>query len=499
MPESNTKMRLTVICAALGMAVLFVLAIGCSSNRDNPTLPVTHPDEWLDRTSDDFHASVVFSMGVEGCKECHGSDLDGGRVGVSCVDCHESLGGFCTACHGGYANSTGAPPYGLRGETDDTTIAVGAHTIHIEGSTLAAAVKCSDCHNVPLFVFDSLHYDNNSLAGGYATDSIAEIVWHGFADGGNASWNRDTRACSGTYCHGAFSGGNANNAPVWTAKTQAHCGSCHDIGYSPEDLLWKHEYHIQTGDLACADCHANVVDASLTIVAPELHVNGIIDTMIADTTLCAECHAASPEACTRCHGGSDNITGAPPLGLRGETSTTQLAVGAHTRHMQGGAYADAFSCSDCHLVPNSLTAPGHLGADSVAELSWSTLAGGQSTWNRNTAKCSLTYCHGNFSGGYTANAPIWTVTGQAECGSCHDNGTSPSNLSGRHRKHIVDENVACMTCHFNTVNIQKDIIGRGAHVDGTKTVSFSFQGSYNNGTCSGLPGQCHGSENWFSD
>ncbi|MEW5922497.1 MAG: CxxxxCH/CxxCH domain-containing protein [Candidatus Zixiibacteriota bacterium] len=872
------KIRSIDICAALILTVFFSLIIGCSSDHDNPTLPDAHPDAWLERTSSDFHANVVLSTGVEGCRKCHGSDLDGGKAGVSCIDCHASLTGFCTACHGGYSNQTGAPPYGLRGETDDTTIAVGAHTVHMEGSELASALDCSFCHNVPAFVFDSAHYDNSNLLGGFSTDSVAEIVWHG-----DASWNRDTRTCSGTYCHGAFDGGyndnapiwtadnqaecgschdtgnspvnlkwkhefhvgtaglkcgechanvvdttlaiiqpglhvngivdtltrdpavcetchknggiscischggidnetgappkglrgelatgdravgghtahledgsladafncsechivpesfasdghidpdsvaeitwgtlagdqsswnrntevcsntychgnfdggnNLNipvwtapdqavcgschdigdnpatlhwkhafhintaglycadchadvvdtllaitdislhvngetdikvrdtavcaschgsgpaactschggidnqtgappaglegealtselavgahtshmasgeladafecgechkvpatlidpghldadsiaeitwgplagdqsswdrisascsgtychgnfeggysdNAPVWTANSQSHCGSCHDIGYSPEDLLWKHEYHVQTGGLACADCHSNVVDASLTIVGPELHVNGVVDTLTSDTTLCVACHGFSPEACTRCHGGTDNMTGAPPVGLRGETLTTQLAVGAHTGHMEGGTYADAFNCSDCHQVPNSLTAPGHLGVDSVAELSWSVLAGSQSTWNRSTARCSLTYCHGNFSGGYSANAPIWTAAGQAGCRSCHDDGTNPANLSGRHYKHIVEENVSCMSCHFNTVNIQKDIIGRGVHVDGIKTVTFAFQGSYSNGTCSGLPGQCHGSENWFSD
>lgn len=883
MVTSRQEVSLLGKYPAIILTLIVGFIIGCGSDRDKPTLPGAHPDSWLDSNSSDFHGDVVFATGSRSCEECHGSDLDGGRVEVSCIDCHTSLAGFCTGCHGGYDNSTGAPPYGLRGETDDTTLAVGAHTIHMEGSSLAAAVECNACHNVPAFVFDSAHYDSNNLSEGLSTDSVAEIVWHGYSDGGGAVWNRNARVCSGTYCHGNFDGGNkgnvaawtaenqadcgschdtgddpsrlqwkhefhvataglkciechanvvdsslaivqpnlhvngtvdtltrdetvceachsggtiscvschggidnqtgappkglrgelatsdravgahtthledgvladafncsechivpasfsapghldpdsvaevtwgllagnqsswdrnnetcsntychgnfdggdnsnvpvwtaadqavcgschdigdnpatlhwkhafhintadlycadchasvvdtllavtdislhvngetdimvrdtavcavchgsgpaactschggtdnltgappvglrgetltseravgahtghmdggelsngiecsechivpgtlidpghldadsvaeitwgllagnqsswdrnsescsntychgnfaggyADNAPVWTANNQAHCSSCHDIGYAPVDLLWKHEYHIQTGGLACADCHSNVVDLSLTIVGPDRHINGIVDTLTRDTAICVDCHGFSPEACTRCHGGTDNLTGAPPLGLHGETLTTQRAVGAHTKHMEGGTYADAFNCTDCHLVPNSLTAPGHLGIDSVAEMTWSSLAGSQSSWNRSTSRCSSTYCHGNFSGGYTANAPIWTAANQAGCGSCHDDGSSPGNLSGRHYKHIVEESVSCATCHFNTVNAQEDIIGRAVHVDGIKTVAFSFQANYSNGTCSGLPGQCHGSENWFSD
>ncbi len=47
----------------------------------------------------------------------------------------------------------------------------------------------------------------------------------------------------------------------------------------------------------------------------------------------------------------------------------------------------------------------------IAELNWSPLAGNSSTWNRTTAECSNTYCHGNFAGGYSSNNPIWTSTG----------------------------------------------------------------------------------------
>ena len=93
--------------------------------------------------------------------------------------------------------------------------------------------------------------------GHYGVDSVAEITWGGFANpNGLASWDRNTKTCLNTYCHGNFAGGYGPNDPVWTASNQAHCGSCHDIGYDPATLLWKHKLHVGDYNRKCADCHA---------------------------------------------------------------------------------------------------------------------------------------------------------------------------------------------------------------------------------------------------
>ena len=231
----------------------------------------------------------------------------------------------------------------------------------------------------------------------------------------------------------------------------------------------------------------------------DLHVNGLVDTLIRDTSVCNDCHGSGAETCTLCHGGTDNFTGAPPVGLRGETSVSSVAVGAHTRHLEDGLQADAFGCRTCHRVPTSLFSENHLGADSTAEIIWDALAGGSAVWDTASARCRNVYCHGYFSGGNTANAPLWTGNGQAECGSCHDVGVNPDRLSGMHKKHVDDENLPCSRCHVSTVNSQLEITGLEAHVDGLKTVSFDGPGFYSGGTCSGMGVGCHGLENWFDD
>lgn len=188
-----------------------------------------------------------------------------------------------------------------------------------------------------------------------------------------------------------------------------------------------------------------------------------------------------------------------PKGLRGEVSTAELAVGAHTTHMEGSYASNGFSCRECHLVPTQLSDTGHWAVDSTAEIMWGTLADSASQWNRGTRKCSSTYCHGNFSGGYASNTPIWTASGQAACGSCHDVGANPGNLSGQHRKHVLEENVECYECHSSTVDANLAIIGKLVHVNGQKTVAFGArQITYQNSTCSG-PGACHEAENWYND
>lgn len=486
------NLKPVILLCLVSVAVLSLAA--CDQRKPNPTLPGAHPDSWMVQSSADFHGAVVLATGLTGCSSCHGQDYTGGKSGIACTDCHGVGNSNCTACHGGIDNSTGAPPLGLRGETDDTSVAVGAHTIHMEGAVLASGVPCSTCHIVPLFAWEPAHFDFDISQGGGVSDSIAEVTIQGIGSGLGAAWNRTTRSCDNIYCHGNFSGGSQDNAPVWTDENQALCGSCHDIGDNPGDLLWKHEFHITVAGLACADCHAGIVDSSLNILALDLHVNGSVDTAIADTSLCFDCHGPGTSSCTYCHGGTDNQTGAPPVGLRSETSTTALAVGAHTRHIAGGAISDGVSCSECHSVPESVFTPNHLGADSIAEMSWGSLAGGPVTWNRTGATCAGTYCHGNFSGGYANNQPVWTGENQAACGTCHDDGNTPQFLTGLHKKHD-EEGIDCYRCHAATVNASLTVIGKQVHIDGQKTVSFSSgSGTFSNGRCSNIV--CHESKPW---
>ena len=447
------------------------------------------------------HEFHIIEGGLQ-CADCHATVVDTGKqiIGKAlhvngqiefavrdsslCASCHNGSGVGCTACHGGIDNQTGAPPLGLRDETATNQRAVGAHTTHVEGKSISNGIRCSDCHTVPTSIASPNHL---------GADSIAELTFSSLS-GAASNWNRTNNSCANTYCHGNFTGGKPANTPAWTSGNQAACGSCHDVGSNAALLQWKHDFHVNSAGLKCTECHYGIVDSTLGIKSLSLHVNGLVDTLTRDAAVCAICHSGGGLSCVSCHGGTDNQTGAPPKGLRGEIITTQRAVGAHSVHLSGNAISNGFACTECHVVPASVASPGHFGPDSIAELTWGPITGGATLFSRTTNRCSNSYCHGNFSGGKTANAPIWTGSNQSSCGSCHDVGANPGQLGGRHDKHVAEENIACYRCHNATVNSSNAIIGKSVHINRQNTVQFSAGGNYTNGTCSSIG--CHDPEQW---
>lgn len=195
---------------------------------------------------------------------------------------------------------------------------------------------------------------------------------------------------------------------------------------------------------------------------------------------CITCHENTPEDCNVCHGASGDPTGAPPEDLTGNTSTVALGVGAHTAHLQGALLSDGVDCTACHAVPDSFASAGHIDAALPAELIFSSLAladGAQPIWNRETASCADSYCHGNWSLAredsrsgfiYTedtmsgSNAvPDWTDPESAACGTCHalpPNGHRPFDLS------------ACSGCHNTVIDVSGNIIDKTKHINGSVNV-----------------------------
>jgi hypothetical protein len=88
------------------------------------------------------------------------------------------------------------------------------------------------------------------------------------------------------------------------------------------------------------------------------------------------------------------------------------------------------------------------------------------------------------------------------CTSCHP---TTALATGKHKKHIQDENMKCSECHETVVNTNMAVIGLALHVNGAKEVKMSAGGpenvpanaTYNPTTkaCSNLGG-CHGTEKW---
>jgi predicted CxxxxCH...CXXCH cytochrome family protein len=487
-----------------------------------------HEASWMDPTSSNFHAFTA-DRDVASCTACHGASLGGG-IGPACASCH-SVGGTgpdfatCTACHGGVDNATGAPPKAIWGSDADPSrgggspaeraTRVGAHTAHVTGSTLAPAFDCAACHVTPSAILSPGHLDNPT----------ATLTWGALAtaDAATPGWNRAANTCSGVYCHGATLSGGTNTAPNWTAgASQAACGTCHGI-----PPLAPHPA-VPAGVTGCVECHADSIDASGALIAPSAggkHLNGRVDgnhpaswmdqsspdfhafhanaglavcqachgqlldgSGPVSTVACATCHGAGwATTCTMCHGGVDNTTGAPPKATWGNGGDA-IRIGAHTAHVTAGPISPAFDCAVCHVKPSDAFAAGHIDLP-TATVTFGGVAiqgvgQGVATWNRSSATCASTYCHGGFQGGNASNTPVWTGgSAQGNCGTCH--GLPPAAPHPA----ITGGTTACNPCHPGTIDQNGVIIPPakgGLHLDGQVEFTGGHDASWMDQTSAGF-------------
>jgi predicted CxxxxCH...CXXCH cytochrome family protein len=176
--------------------------------------------------------------------------------------------------------------------------------------------------------------------------------------------------------------------------------------------------------------------------------------------------------CTGCHGGQDNLTGAPPFDTSGRSDPSLPSVGAHTAHVQAGALAGAFDCEACHPA----WAPGH--GDGTVRMSFGALSSANGTvtpsYDTQRASCSATYCHGAFPAGNPWFIPFWTKgSSQAACGTCH--GDVTATATALPRVHLLlaggATNATCNVCHPATVKADGTVDAAGGkHVNGATDV-----------------------------
>ncbi|MBI4817592.1 MAG: CxxxxCH/CxxCH domain-containing protein [Deltaproteobacteria bacterium] len=325
----------------------------------------------------------------------------------------------CMSCHGDATSSS--PPVDLMGNNASTDTQVGAHRAHLSGGVSSAPVACATCHFVPIQTADPGHND---------TPAPAEVIFSGLAAAGGETPSYSSGTCGSTYCHAG--NGASNPAPFWSQPGSSPCGSCHGL---PPPFP-----HPQQN--ACESCHAPVAGPGQTIADRARHGDGRLD--VIDTS------------CERCHGSTQSP--APPVDLAGNADPTIVTVGAHQVHLFGGASSRALSCDECHVVPTELNSPGHIDSSAPAELTFGALAkagGAQPSWNRASAGCANTYCHGE------GNA-VWTAPNSAPCGSCHDNPPASPH----------PQNAQCELCHLPTAGPNQTIASRTTHVDGILQVAI---------------------------
>ncbi len=407
-----------------------------------------HPRGWLnpgDRNALSFHGGFIRAQAwdLRECQLCHGRDFAGGKSKVSCRSCHKGGPRGCTTCHGDNATDTAAPPASLSGGFDpQKDRGVGAHAVHLK-STIFAPSSCAACHKVPTLWDSPGHVFDNPAT--QSSDLRAEITFGARAQsGGYAAYYNKRQGTCRVACHNL----DKTRDMSWNAKASPKsCNACHasphasPTKYGGADCTFCHQQGLarcKVGDPGCFATSKDAPTVGVRFTDPTTHGDGHI-------TLGK---AQSAGTCWACHG-TKATGGAPAPDLDGHTDTSEVTVGLHAIHLKASTLFGAVACADCHKVPKSVTAPGHIDTDRPAEVTFSDLATGRvagvdlkPTWDRKTATCKNVYCHSLDS----AQTTTWTWTqklvGGLTCNSCH--GVPPTKtLDGSPHP----PSTQCASCH----------------------------------------------------
>lgn len=266
-----------------------------------------HPADWATGTGTVAHGlaatyqdRAAYPRGFEGCKTCHGPNLNDPPSSVvpSCdsaaAGCHgdASWRTRCTFCHGDATRANlslrPAPPRDAAGRS--ASARVGAHLVHLTGDSantpaVSDGILCSDCHGGAdrALPTDFVHANGTTAITLKRPGQAAEL----------GSYDPATGTCSSTYCHGNL----PNNPrtppldPSWTATV------------------------LSTTNRGCDACHAPQTWASSTGQTTDGHAR--------HRHGCAPCHSSSTSRtdCDQCHPGYSR----PGAGTQNGT----LSTGTH--------------------------------------------------------------------------------------------------------------------------------------------------------------------------
>lgn len=294
-------------------------------------------------------------------------------------------------------------------------------------------VGCSNPNDQSYFNSDTGKHVDNWLPAGHMTAA-----------------NTDLATCAD--CHGAdFAGGISN-----IACDLCHMGgttSMHPAGWLRDACFNHGVYALNNGTTACANiyCHGTYL-SGVTGSGPS----------------CTKCHAMPHSAtCGSCHA-------IPP------------ATGRHSAHMTTGLNIVCGSChaGDCVRHDNGIV-------DVAISTVFYAKSAGTVTFNGTT--CSKVSCHG---GQLTPNWTAGAINVNTQCTACHAEGTADYNSynSGQHRRHVVNEGLACTACHDTTLLAANHFTALNTYaMEGPASATLLNSLNYNGTSCDPA---CHGREDW---
>ncbi len=412
----------------------WVVRCGAEPRLGDPSEPKFHASGWASPSDAvQFHGLTLRDAGFDtaDCRTCHGDDLRGGKSKTDCNVCHLKGPFDCGTCHG--SASSAAPPKALDGSSLTTALGVGAHQKHLVASATHKAFDCVSCHP-PVKNFDD---DDHLYRGGvFDASRVAKVVLTAAPDAGvSPSWDRATATCTNVGCHTPNPNDTAakHPSPTWTKVDQdeAKCGNCHGLPPSTH------------ADDRCELCHdPGYADGGVNLA---LHLNGVVD--LRGNAQCDACHAGPQSPQFR--------------DLHGNTDPKVRTVGAHQAHLFASKYRGPMGCEACHLVPATVTSPGHIDSPPPADvfvskpadggLAW--VGGAQPAYASATATCTNVACHGagllaQDSASWLTRAPVWNgPSSQVSCGTCHS--LPPIDARPEHDGGTV---LGCTACHGRSID-----------------------------------------------
>jgi predicted CxxxxCH...CXXCH cytochrome family protein len=494
-----------------------------------------------------------------------------------CMTCHPHNAGFkagCDVCHGNpptTSDNNGSTTTGLVWSPSPTrAVSPGAHQMH----AVTMAMKCNTCHNG-----NTMPNVSNTIQMGFDISATNAPGWSGSKTGGSYNGfiptapysfvsgdgnittvtQTGSNKCSNLYCHGGWSGsGGSNTTPSWTSgASQAACGTCHGTTAASPPTAGDHAKHAGNGagqlNLGCGMCHGptpadnNHVDGRtvwmLSTGNALFGANAKYKGVSVSTTAvslssygsCTNiyCHSdgttatggtvnivptwgvtSLPTNCTGCHNGSLIVA-----------TSSRMASGTHTPHIDNEGVAASFECKICHNVTvsgNTTISNYSNHTNAVVNVSFDATYGGSYSGTgvpgAANGNCTNVYCHsnGNINAATPTYKTVWwgSSWGAANhCAQCHGNGTNawPTYTSGPGGSTIANSHVSHMTggysytcnhCHAATAANNTTLVnGTTTHLNKVEDVVIWTTGVYNSTTKVCTNTFCHGSNSaaWGSN
>lgn len=368
----------------------------CHKSLSSADCKSCHHDNNSSWISTDHKTSARVS--TNGCQICHGSDLKGGEVGVSCFNCHNNYphpSDWATATQHG---------------TAATTDISNCKLCHIS----ITSQDCKSCHH---------DNDTNWRASNHQRAAAQNINGCKICHGGDLTGGDSGISCYS--CHASFSSHPAD----WALKSQHgvaatadinSCINCHGLITSQSckschhdsDTNWlatNHKTSAAADNSGCKTCHGADFTGGLSgISCYSCHSNyphpsnwstkaqhGTAAT--SSISGCNVCHTSPVSSgCTSCHHNNDLNWQNTNHMVTARTDTSGCKI-CHGSDLKGGVAGT--SCYSCHDPGNVYPHPGNIASGGVHP----------DMYDSNPSNCR-TACHGtNLLGGISTK----------RCNRCH--------------------------------------------------------------------------------